>query len=346
MATRFDTPLELSRAWDQLRSERVRARDAATQLGVSEATLVASKCGSAVTRLTGDPRAILGRIPALGPVMALTRNADCVHEKDGQYLQLSLDGSTGLVLGPDIDLRLFFAHWCHGFAVAENEHRSLQFFDAAGDAVHKIYLRSASDRRAYADLVFDHAAPQQAPYTPQIEPAASPSESPDETVDAPGLRRAWAALQDTHDFFPMLRKFGVTRTQALRLASPEHASTVPNDSVVALLHAAERESVSIMVFVGNRGCIQIHTGPIARVAPTGTWINVLDPGFNLHLQTRSIAQSWIVRKPTADGVVTSLELYDAAGGTIAQFFGERKPGIPERSDWRALLSRIAPTVAA
>jgi hypothetical protein len=45
----------------------------------------------------------------------------------------------------------------------------------------------------------------------------------------------------------------------------------------------------------------------------GPWLNVLDPGFNLHLREDLIASAWIVRKPTADGVVSSLELFDAGG---------------------------------
>ena len=55
---------------------------------------------------------------------------------------------------------------------------------------------------------------------------------------------------------------------------------------------------------------------------------MLDPKFNLHLDTTAIASSWVVNKPTSDGWVTSLELYAANGDLIAQFFGERKPASP------------------
>jgi putative hemin transport protein len=43
-----------------------------------------------------------------------------------------------------------------------------------------------------------------------------------------------------------------------------------------------------------------------------------------------------VRKPTVDGIVTSVELFNDDGEAIAMFFGERKPGKPELSTWRAL----------
>ena len=72
----------------------------------------------------------------------------------------------------------------------------------------------------------------------------------------------------------------------------------------------------------------------------GPWVNVLDPGFNLHLREDHIASAWVVKKPTADGLVTSLELFDAQGETIAMFFGERKPGKRESCEWRALIDNL------
>jgi putative hemin transport protein len=72
----------------------------------------------------------------------------------------------------------------------------------------------------------------------------------------------------------------------------------------------------------------------------GSWINVMDPRFNLHLRSDSVAQAWIVRKPTADGIVTSVELFNDNGEAIAMFFGERKPGKPELTAWRALVDEL------
>jgi putative hemin transport protein len=48
----------------------------------------------------------------------------------------------------------------------------------------------------------------------------------------------------------------------------------------------------------------------------------------------------VVQKPTADGVVTALELFDAAGNNILLFFGQRKPGIPEQRAWRELIATL------
>lgn len=340
-------PQDIRAAWRDLKSSRrLRNREAALELGISEAELVASAVGEGVTRLAGDLRLLLKRVPEIGRVMALTRNESCVHEKDGPYKAISAEGMMGLVLGEEIDLRLFFSHWKHGYAVTEEGARgtlqSLQVYDAAGTAVHKIYLRPASDASAYRQLVSEFAAAEQSPGE-RVRPAPRPARpKPDLAIDAGGLRNAWAALKDTHDFFGLLRKYGAARVQALRLAGRDFARPVGNDAALRVLEAAAAEGLEIMVFVGNRGCIQIHTGPVKNIKVIDHWVNVMDPGFNLHLRAERIAESWIVVKPTLDSEVTSLEVFDAGGELIAQFFGKRKPGIPEKKAWRELVARLFP----
>ena len=99
-------------------------------------------------------------------------------------------------------------------------------------------------------------------------------------------------MKDTHEFFPLLRKFKITRLAALAAAGEDLAQQVPADAVERALESAAASGLSIMCFVGNRGMIQIHTGPVRQLRRTGPWYNVLDPKFNLHLDTTAIASSW------------------------------------------------------
>jgi putative hemin transport protein len=347
---RIERAARLRAAWQGLRAERkIRQRDAADLLEVSEAELLATGVGNGVTRLGGDLRTVLKRVPELGRVMALTRNESCVHEKTGVYENLEVDSMVGLALGADIDLRLFFGHWKHGFAVTETGAHgpmtSLQFYDGAGRAVHKVFLKDGADVAAFERLCGDFAAPDQSTGLAVAPPKSGKAENPDGAIDAAGLRAAWAAMQDTHEFFGVLRKFDVTRTQAMRLAGSGFAYPAPGDAARRLLEDVARTGLPIMVFVGNPGCIQIHTGPVKNLKPIDHWLNVLDPGFNLHLRADRIASGWVVKKPTVDGTVTSLELFDEAGDTIAMLFGKRKPGTPEMPEWQATVERLFPAAA-
>ncbi len=69
----------------------------------------------------------------------------------------------------------------------------------------------------------------------------------------------------------------------------------------------------------------------------------MDPGFNLHLREDLVASAWLVRKPTTDGIVTSIEVFDARGELIVQMFGARKPGVPELEEWRTLVADLDAT---
>ncbi len=345
------TDTDLAARWSRLRDEQpaLRIRDAAASLGVSEAELVALGTGRTAMPLDGDWRAILNEMPGVGRVMCLTRNEDCVHERHGRFEDVQVTGPHGLVLGADIDLRLFLGQWKLGFAVREplkgGERLSLQFFDASGDAVHKIYATDETDHAAFDSLIARHTAAE--PTALALAPrAADPVDRPDSEIDVEGLRTAWRNMRDTHEFFGMLGKFKVGRVQALRLVGDEFARELPPRSLRRALEAAAEDKTSIMIFVGSRGCIQIHTGRIARLLDTHGWFNILDPDFNLHLRDSAVARVFSVRKPTDDGVVTSIEAFDERNRNILLMFGERKPGKPELEPWRAIVARLEKQAAS
>lgn len=331
-------------SWQILRAEQphLRARDAAAQLGVSEAELTASRLAVDTVRLRPEWASLLPALGEFGQVMALTRNESCVHERKGVYREVTVtgNGQMGLVVSADIDLRLFLGGWASVFAVEDpgprGVLRSVQVFDHQGAAVHKVYLTEQSELAAWTPLVARFRDAQQ---RAELELKALAEPAPrraDELIDTDALRVGWSTLKDTHHFFALLKTHGATRTQALRLAGREWAEALAPDAVPGLFERAAATEVPIMVFVGNRHCIQIHTGPVTNLRWMDTWFNVLDPQFNLHLKAHDIHELWRVRKPSSDGVITSWEAFDAQGELILQLFGARKPGVPEREDWRRL----------
>lgn len=344
-----------------LRAEGKRHKEAAEVLGLSEGEAVAAHVGEHERALQALPlrpqwKEILKSLEPCGPLLALTRNRSTVHEKTGVYKNISGGQETALALGEEIDLRLFFGHWHAGFLVREAAANagqpaslSMQFFDGSGLAVHKIHLREASDRAAFEKVAEAHAEPA-------LRVAFSPAKAktaprPDDQIDREALAAAWAAMTDTHQFFGLLNKFEVERQQSFRLSEGGFTRRADRSAIRELLDEAAFSGAPIMAFVGSPGCIQIHSGPVQRVEPMQIrgvpWLNVLDPGFNLHLREDLIDRVWIVEKPTSDGMVTSVEAFDDEGELMAMFFGARKPGVPEREDWRALVRKLPePEVAA
>lgn len=343
MLAEFDGD-ELAARWRALRERepRLRIRDAAQRLGCAELALLLSGAGDPARRLRADAPTLLTALAAVGPVMTLTRNDSVVHETTGRLAPVSVDGGVGLCLG-DIDLRLFFRHWAHAYAVtASTGHgprRSLQFFDAHGAALFKVYAVEETDAARWDAMLLPWIDDRAEPPTLHA-PAPPPTLTARAVVDPQALLADWAAITDVHQFNGLLRRHDVDRLSALHIAEHRWTQRMAADSMQQALQLASAEQVPIMAFVGNPGVIQIYSGTVQRLLQTGSWFNVMDPRFNLHLQTADIASVWQLRRPSSDGDIHSLECFNARGELLLTLFGLRKPGKPELASWRELLSRL------
>jgi len=345
----------LRNAWEELKKVKPtqRIRECAEELHVSEAELLATTVGDYTTRLEGDWTKLVSALPTLGRVMSLTRNESCVLEHKGPFQKIDIMGGGGhamaTVIGP-IESRVFFNPWKFGFAVRQETPRglqqSLQFFDGAGVAITKIYLqeagvgnRAASNQEAYDKLVEEFKAVDQSQEI-ETKPAQQAPTKPIQEVDASALLADWEVMKDTHDFFGMLRKHKVSRYDAVALAEGKFSYKIDRASLQTMLEKAAANSLPIMIFAGNHGNLQIHQGKVQTIRVMDNWLNVLDPDFNMHLRSDHVDTAWVISKPTSDGVVTSIEVFDKNKEMIVQFFGLRKPGIPELTKWRELVAQF------
>jgi putative hemin transport protein len=351
-----DKAASLRATWDELKKKKpsLRIRDCAEELGVSEAALLATTVGEYTVRLSGDWTQLLMRLPELGRIMSLTRNDSCVLEHKGSFQKIDLIQAgphmMATVIGP-IESRVFFAAWKYGFAVRQQTphgvQQSLQIFDEVGQAITKIFLvapgtadnKPGSNQEAFDSIVKDFTSNDQ---SKSFEPAtvrSTPTKSLNE-VNKDALLSDWEKMTDTHDFFGLLRKHQVNRLDAMHLSEGKFSYRLQKSALQPMLEKAAKDQLPIMVFVGNRGNLQIHQGKIQTVRAMDNWLNILDPDFNMHLREDQVESVWVVRKPTTDGVVTGIEVFDKKKEMIVQFFGLRKPGIPELQKWRDLVEDL------
>ena len=321
----------------------MRERDFARIHAISEADLVAAEVGRSAVRLKPDLTLLLNGLTAVGEVMALTRNESAVHEKIGPYEKVVIGPMASMVLGAQVDLRIFPSKWAHGYAVAKSGEdgairRSLQFFDAQGQAVHKVHARPATNLEAWSVLVTNLRHAEQTDTIVTTPLPAVPALG--EAADVASLRESWQAMTDTHQFFGLLKTLNLHRLAALEMVGEDLAWQLDATAVEQMFTAVAGTELPVMAFVGNHGCIQIHSGPVNTIKTMGPWLNVMDDTFHLHLRLDHIASVWAVRKPTSDGHVTSVEVYDGNRELIIQFFGKRQEGSDERAGWRTAVEQL------
>lgn len=338
---------DVSAIWQQYQTIKAQepakyARDIATEMTISEAELTHARVGHDALRLKGEMREILAALELVGDTKCICRNEYAVHEHTGSFTHQHIGERAGIVLNPRaLDLRLFISQWSSAFSLREQsprgERQSIQFFDHQGDAVLKVYVTAQTDLAAWNEVVARFTAPDDLP----LVITAAVAEPHAQSADGAALDREWRAMTDVHQFFGLLKKHNLSRQQAFRLVGDDLASKVSNDALPRLLDTVLQQGNEIMIFVGNRGCVQIFTGALEKLTPMKGWINIFNEHFTLHLREAGIAESWITRKPTDDGHVTSLELFAADGTQIAQIYGQRSEGQPEQIRWRAQIDALS-----
>lgn len=311
------------------------ARDIAALMGLGEAQLCEARIGQDAKALKTDFTALLTALEAVGETKSITRNEYAVHEQVGKYQNLHIGEHGGLILNPRaLDQRLFPQHWHSAFFLREQsahgERQSIQIFDRHADAVLKIYTTANTDSTAWDALITDFVLESPEKLCPKPVSAQQYSSA----IDASKVEAEWRAITDVHQFFGLMKRHNISRPQAFRAVVDDLARQVSNNSLAQLLDLAQKDGNEIMIFIGNRGCTQIFTGAVQKLVPMDSWINIFNPSFTLHLRADYISESWVTRKPSGDGFVTSLELFAADGTQIAQLYGQRSEGTPEQTRWR------------
>jgi putative hemin transport protein len=326
-----------------LDNPKTRERDLAEKLGITEAQLVAAQIGHGVTPIDAHPDQLMPAAASLGEVMALTRNTSCVSEKVGRYENYHPGKHAAMILTEEIDLRIFPSHWKHGFAVEKQTdngvRRSIQVFDAAGDAVHKIHLREGSNLDAWGRIKTDLKVEGVSPEL-QVEARKPVEEAKSRPDKAEELRAEWDKMTDTHQFLRVCSKLKMNRLGAYRVVGAPYVRRLTPEAVDVMLHKVQEAGIEFMIFVGNQGCIQIHNGPLKNLRAMGPWQNILDPGHDMHLRLDHIAEVYAVEKPTQRGPALSIEAFDARGYLIAQYFPMGREGRDTRPQWRDIVQAL------
>lgn len=308
----------------------------AALLQVSEAQLVHCRVGNEkVLRLSGKPADILQNLVSIGQAKGITRNNYAISIQTGEYSNPRFSHHGGLFLNPKaLDLRMLFAQWDSTFALVEETstglRHSMQFFDKHGDALHQVYATDKTDMAEWQAIVERYASLDNLPIVPkEILPSSTQEISQELATE---LEQQWRDMTNVHQFFGILQKHNLSRQQVFRAVSQELAWQVPTTALSDLLSLAYQAQNEVMLFVGNRGCVQIFTGKIKELTKNNS-LNISGHNFQLHFIENGISECWVTRKPTKDGFVTSLEVFDKQGNQLIQMYGQRIEGTPEQIEW-------------
>ncbi|WP_083439093.1 ChuX/HutX family heme-like substrate-binding protein [Herbaspirillum autotrophicum] len=300
-------------------------------------------------RLQGPFAPLLQRLNEVGNVTDLTCNHSASLEKhnvSGDIYHPHLS-DTDNESAEAVHLRIFYPQWQYGFALLDDANcdgppqYSFQFFDHRGEMMHKILMHDSSDLDAFRRLAGDFASPDQSSPL-QLASGTAQADGIDNTIDINALRADWAHAHSPDDFLQQQEQFDQQRLRKLRLAGKAFAYQVANDSARIILQRMAEFGTSVMSQVGNAGIVQAYYGKIKNIRSRDSLMGIMNSGFRMQLREDHIDSVWVAKKPTTDGIVTSLELFNRQGTRIASFLSKKGSGQPEPREWRDAVMRLLP----
>lgn len=325
--------------------------EGAAALNVSEFELMLASPHSEY--IGNNCKSVLKQFENFGPLESIVRNGLAVHEKTAPYHNLKLGEKMGLALNVGgLDLRFFMWQWQHMLAVTDTSREdrpsySIQFYNAQGAAIEKVYLRELSDDNVARWQEMIQQQKQSVSEGELILSAQEPlSDWQYKALNEEGceqLQQGWLGLTDVHQFHGLLKTLDIDRASSYRQAPEQTTHQLDIAAIEATFEHARDAQCPIMIFVGNSGIVQIQSGTVQTLKRIGDWFNILDKShntFTLHLKDKALAQVWCVKRPTKDGIVTCIEGFDRYGTSIFSIFGQRAEGMPELKEWQDIVAKV------
>ncbi|AHF02351.1 hypothetical protein THIAE_08140 [Thiomicrospira aerophila AL3] len=332
MEIEFDRP-SLLVAKQRCIDEKKRARNAAQLMGISELMYV----------LLGDLQKIhFIRKQDFKPLlqafsgqfaMALTRNDAVVLEHTGELCYECY--ASGLVGWSQQDWLAEFDLSCWHYAIwlGADSRPSLQFYDASGEALHKLFVVDQTDRQGFMNAIAPFLMnPQDWAREVGVEgdPARSSREAGIERwlfmklqaclkehesvkscrlIDKEALLLDWRLLSHRDNIGSLFKQYKITRPAGYALLS-EGVFQLDTSALGQIFNHVRDKHLAVKITVANAGAIQTHRGLVNKLVTVGPWFNVLDPAFNMHLMETEVASIWLLTKGFDDDFAAHIECFD------------------------------------
>lgn len=317
--------------------------DIAAAMNITEAELMAARVGFGVVRLRPEWNALLAALPGLRQVRAVTANSCAVLETTGAYPALPQMASYFAMAGDGIDLRLSLPYWDSAFAVVERNSspgktiRSICCYGKNGALIHTILLTSESSISGFEELVEHFIHPYQS-RTQMTEPGfGSAPTVPPEAVNKDLLLERWGAMNDTREFFSLLREFSLSRQGAFQLGESRFTRRLAPELLYGLLNSFAQRKIPVLLLVGHSACVQVYRGLLKSAGESENEVTVRAAKIRGRFHKAALTTAWLVDKPTSKGIVRSLELFDSASHPVASVMAMAAEGALSPSQWEALL---------
>ncbi|WP_438766607.1 hypothetical protein [Kushneria sp. TE3] len=298
----------------RLRAPHMECRTLAALLDCSEGEIQASRLGRGVHSLALTPCDLVMMLPQLGQVQMVTRTSHAALSSRLEGCRIDADPRHASICDQKaLAMQLLLPCWywvClsrEAPAPGAEPVPCLQVFDRFGHVLHQLY--GLTPEAAGWRLLECFAALKRPGFTRCIDIANVCTEG-----HRPAMLKAWRDLRGPGDFSRLLSRHRLRRVEANR-AVTGHFSTpmAPQRFIMALAGACRRTQPTRASLIHGGGAHHhrarfrhFHQGRHDR-------LRLESDQLTLSLDSSALHEAWQVTRPGPEGLMTSLEAFDAEG---------------------------------
>lgn len=331
----------INEKWKQLKSfqPELSTGSVAEKLKISEAELFYAGKGDEIKLLNSEFEKQLNEIAKFPDLNLIVKNKACVNSIKTAFKVTNDETENSIRLkSAEMDLEIPLRVLKYGFAFNSADEKSIQYFDKYGFSVFKIRLKKESLENETDDFIktFENKSE-----TFDFEIEAYPAEhQTDLTADElKAFQSDWKNLDEPEEFNQILKKYNISQLNALHHAPEDYFATkIRNRKVANILEEAIVAGTKLKFSVENHKTGLTYKCASERGSWHGEWFNVFGKTAQFSLDTSKIIESFIVRKPSRSGIISSISCFDGNNAQIFEVYCNREDDEPEPNEWRALLN--------
>ena len=281
----------LKKKWISFQSDnkKIRIRDAANQLGVSEAELLSTEiCQNTFFLSINNYNTFFQDILSLDKIMFLIRSNSVVHEKIvrtkdikliNNYLFYNESNNSNLL---KFDIKLFKYAFFQSKKHRKIDLKSFQIFNFKGDAILKIYLKG-DDKIKFNEIGLKYKCN----YNYELQSKSvvkSNNNNPKKHIDL---------------YFKDIVEKSKKREYFLK-----------ENPLRRILASTSKSKELIQIYAIGLGTIQYHEDIVDKIIDYGPWINVIDEDFNLHVLEKKLTQFILTEYKNKSQLYYAIDFYD------------------------------------
>lgn len=337
----------LVKCWNRFRRARpgLTMREGASLLRVSEYELLMADCGQSVVNIAPDCVELWRELELLGRVAVVIQSPSLTEEISACFRWAGSDGRVITLVDYQFELQLDLSRIFRAVAVTHGSsdafRHSLQFFDVHGHAVIKILVTPWSDLAWYSSLVQRfRGRVRKSLYPADSESWRRRAKNSLVELSMETIREHWRRLRGEAELQQMLRKFGISRFQAIKLLHRHFSWPIAGDVLSDFMHTLTQTGMQVEIVTEHDGVRLCRIGVVRSSKRYRDCLLIQAEDYKLSLAEKAVDSVWSTHKPKAIQNGANLELFDATGGCLAIVSVGDSSEPLQCAVWRELVSAL------